>query len=208
MKQDGKNKKIFTKIYETNHWKSRESVSGPGSELRQTVTIRGELPHVFEDLGIRTVLDIPCGDFNWMKHVDFSSISNYIGADIVAEIISVNNIKYGNQKIKFMELDITQDELPKSDLVFCRDCFVHLTFDEIFVAIDNIKKSKSKYLLVTTFNKEKVNTDTRNAKWRPLNFQIPPFDFCAPVKFIDTDFTDGDRQHPGNGMGLWQINHL
>ena len=51
------------------------------------------LPKVFDDFGIHTILDIPCGDFHWMKHVSLDSI-NYTGADIVADLIQKNKQKY------------------------------------------------------------------------------------------------------------------
>lgn len=202
------NKEIFTKIYKTNYWRSKESFSGPGAELRQTVVIRKELPILFKDFNIKTMLDIPCGDFNWMKEVDFTLLTQYIGADIVSELICLNITKYGNDKRKFIELDITKDNLPVSDLIFCRDCFVHLSFDDIFRSINNIKCSKSKFLLTTIFNRESKNINTHNVKWRPINLEIPPFNLCRPIKFIDTDFTDNGKQHPGNGMGLWRISDL
>lgn len=202
------NKEIFTKIYKTNHWGSKESFSGPGAELRQTIAIRKELPILFNDFNIKTMLDIPCGDFNWMKEVDFESLVQYIGADIVSELIQLNIKKYSDNKKKFIELDITKDDLPISDLIFCRDCLVHLSFDDIFKSIDNIKRSKSKFFLATTFNHENKNVDTYNAKWRPINLEISPFNFCRPIKFVDTDFTDNGKQHLGNGMGFWRISDL
>ncbi|MEK7163047.1 MAG: methyltransferase domain-containing protein [Patescibacteria group bacterium] len=202
------NKKEFTRIYKTNHWGSNESFSGPGSELRQTIVIREELPILFNEFNIRSMLDIPCGDFNWMKKVNLSLLNQYIGADIVSEVINLNVKKYENDKYKFVELDLIKNNLPKVDLVFCKDCLVHLSFQDIFKAINNIKKSESTYLLLTNFNKEVENIDTRNVKWRPLNFQIPPFNFCDPIKSIDINFTNNGKQHPGNGMALWKISDL
>ena len=68
------------------HGAERIRVSGPGSDVNQTSLITKELFALFKDLNIRTMLDIPCGDFNWMKDVDLNSI-DYTGADIVEELI-------------------------------------------------------------------------------------------------------------------------
>ena len=38
---------------------------------------------------IKSILDIPCGDFYWMKGLDLKNI-NYVGADIVAPLIKKN----------------------------------------------------------------------------------------------------------------------
>lgn len=75
---------IFTEIYKENYWRGKNSVSGQGSDLEQTETIVKELPILFKDLKISTMLDIPCGDFFWMKMVDLKGIQ-YIGADVVEE---------------------------------------------------------------------------------------------------------------------------
>ncbi|HET8760480.1 MAG TPA: class I SAM-dependent methyltransferase, partial [Nitrospiria bacterium] len=76
---------VFTRIFEKKHWYRNESVSGPGSDVSQTQVLIERLPTLFEDLHVGTVLDIPCGDFNWMRHVNLSRV-HYIGADIVADI--------------------------------------------------------------------------------------------------------------------------
>src|SRR5687768_5656945 len=80
---------IFTSIYNNHRWGDNESLSGTGSKIEQTKAIAVFVPQLFRKYAIRNVLDIPCGDFNWMQHVDLSTI-NYLGADIVRELISKN----------------------------------------------------------------------------------------------------------------------
>lgn len=83
-----KMEEIFSKIYENNSWGESESVSGPGSSLQQTRAIRMSLPSLLKTLQVETMLDAPCGDFHWMKEVDLSFLSMYIGADIVFQTLS------------------------------------------------------------------------------------------------------------------------
>ena len=75
-------KETFTTIYQTNHWEGPDSVSGQGSDLAQTQEIRRQLPILLNDFGIKVILDVPCGDFSWMRLMD-SHIQKYIGGDIV-----------------------------------------------------------------------------------------------------------------------------
>src|SRR5581483_12277106 len=82
-------KQVFTYIYSVNHWGDTESVSGHGSKLSETLAIRSQLPAILKQLNIKSILDLPCGDFNWMKTVDLHEY-HYIGADIVSAIISKN----------------------------------------------------------------------------------------------------------------------
>lgn len=87
--------KVFSEIFQKNAWASRESVSGTGSELNRTYHLRRELPVLLSELKIRSLLDLPCGDFNWMAHVDLGAI-HYIGADIIAELIDRNRKLYAS----------------------------------------------------------------------------------------------------------------
>jgi hypothetical protein len=164
-------KDVFKKIKENNSWGSSESVSGTGSSLEQTEILVVELSKLIKEKRIKTFIDIPCGDFNWMRNVDFLDV-DYIGADIVDEIIKENIEKYETFNKKFMVIDIIKDSLPKSDIVFVRDCFVHLSYKNIFKAIKNIKRSGSKYLLTTTFTSVNKNNNIVTGNWRPLNLQI------------------------------------
>ncbi len=69
------------------HWGKVESLSGPGSSLEQTSTVRILLPYIFTKYNVQTILDLPCGDFNWMQKVDLGSCE-YIGADIIQHLIA------------------------------------------------------------------------------------------------------------------------
>jgi hypothetical protein len=69
---------LFTDIYRSNEWGGKDSISGPGSDVHQTRVIISELPAVFRDFNIHTILDIPCGDFHWMKNVNMEGI-DYTG---------------------------------------------------------------------------------------------------------------------------------
>ena len=60
---------VFTKIYDTKFWYNCESLSGAGSNLLYTENLRKELPKLFDIFNIKTVLDAPCGDMNWMRLV-------------------------------------------------------------------------------------------------------------------------------------------
>src|SRR3954471_18881233 len=80
---------IFTTYYRENVWINDESVSGDGSTLEYTKNLRQELPLLFETLQINSILDAPCGDFNWFREVSRGPIS-YVGGDIVPDLIQRN----------------------------------------------------------------------------------------------------------------------
>jgi hypothetical protein len=179
-------KEEFCEIYETNRWSSSESRSGKGSELAQTKTIVNKIPALIKTLGIESMLDIPCGDFNYMKEIDLAC--DYIGADIVEPLIAQNRIKY--KDIDFRCLNVISDTLPPADLVLVRDCFVHLSNHDISLAIANIKRSGAKYLLVTSFPNTQVNSDLNRPGWRKLNMSAEPFNLHAAVTINENFFKD------------------
>lgn len=196
---------VFTDIYKTNHWHSSESISGPGSELKQTAVLINALNILLAEKDIRSILDIPCGDFNWMRNVEMKNIS-YIGADIVEELIRENQRKYSTDTVHFDVLNLITDKLPKADIIIVRDCLVHLPFESIYHSIRNIKSSGSTYLLTTTFPEHSVNYDVRTGEWRPLNLQLKPFNFPEPLLIINEGFADVEFKD--KSMALWEIDKI
>jgi hypothetical protein len=197
---------IFKDIYEKNIWDNSETVSGDSSTHGQTETLRQALPGLIEEYNIKSMLDIPCGDFNWMKDADFE-LDSYIGADIVDSLVKLNSQRYPEAGT-FMQLNICNDQLPKVNLIFCRDCLVHLSFKEILTAIDNIKQSGAEYLLTTTFPDRKSNKNTFTGAWRTLNFEKSPFCFPPPLKIINEKFQLRGGRFQDKSMGLWKIRDL
>jgi hypothetical protein len=180
--------RTFATIFETNLWGADESRSGLGSVLDATAILRTEIPALLRNLNATSLLDIPCGDFAWMSHVDLSGI-DYTGADIVPEVVARNQAAYGH---RFLRLDLTADPLPLADVVFCRDCLVHLSFENIFRAFSNLKRSGSMYLLTTTFPQHDANHDIPNGDWRLLNLERAPFNLPAPLTAIEEGCPEND----------------
>jgi hypothetical protein len=197
---------IFTDICRGNKWGGSDSVSGSGSDLFQTRVVRNELLAVWRNFSIHAMLDIPCGDFHWMKHVDLEGIE-YTGADIVTDLI-LGNAQYEASNVHFCKLNLIDDTLPQVDLVFCRDCFVHLSFRDTFIALHNICNSGSTYLLTTTFTSLPHNHDIATGQWRTLNLEVPPFSFPPPFKTINEGCTEGDGAFSDKSLGLWRVEDI
>jgi len=196
---------VFTHIYETNNWTSPESISGPGSELRVTHKMRGELSALIKRFGISSMADAPCGDLNWMRHVDIGAC-RYIGIDIVRELIE-NNIKIFGDTREFRHLNLLENVIEKVDLIICRDMLAHLTYEQIFTALRNFKASGSKYLLVTTGVTTPSNSDIEGpGGWRRLNLELPPFNFPRPLALIEEDVPF--ELERGKHLGLWFLNDI
>ena len=184
----------FNKIYNENLWSSAESVSGTGSELEYTLGLRKWLVEIIPAREIKKIIDAPCGDFNWMRLVVGASHVNYIGIDIVRNLIDKNQKKYGNSHVKFLTGNICEDRLPNGDLIIIRDCLFHLSFQDIDKALKNLSTVEYRYLLTTSHLIETnlVNIDIISGDFRYINLFQAPFNF-DPNLVIDrvNDYPDG-----------------
>jgi hypothetical protein len=198
-------REIFLDAYRHNIWDEETTASGIGSSLKATETLRAALPKILMELKVKSLLDIPCGDFHWMNYVPLE-IERYIGADLVKDLIEHNVRLYSDRGIFFC-MDLLSDRLPKVDAIFCRDCLVHLSLRDVRRAIKNIKAAKPNYVMTTTFPGCARNLDTVAPYWRPLNLEIRPFNFPKPI-FIAKDFCDNQRNDQGKYLGVWSADEI
>ena len=205
------NERKFNYIFKKNIWGSTESISGPGSEIKNTILIRKQIPNLLAEFNIKSLLDIPCGDFNWLKEVDLNI--NYLGADIVESIINKNILKYTTNSVTFTKLDITSDDIIEQfDLILVRDLFIHFSNKDIYKSLQNIKKSKSKYILTTNYNDTKINKDIISGSFREINFMIEPFNFPTPIQEINDSGNimrpNTDIPYQNKYLSLWDLRDL
>ncbi len=205
------NEKKFNYIFKKNIWGSYESISGPGSEIQNTIVIRQQIPNLIKKYNIKSILDIPCGDFHWFKEMDIKI--DYLGADIVDTIINENISKYSSDYISFKKLDITSEAINgKFDLIIIRDLFIHFSNDDIFKSLQNIKESQSKYILTTNYNDSDINKNIVTGSFREINLMKDPFNFPTPIFEIDDA---GQILRPNSNilyqnkyLSLWNIQDL
>ncbi len=201
---DRSSKLTFTRKFHRHAAQEMESLSGPGSDLAQTAAVRRIIPALLKELRCRTLLDIPCGDFYWMRLVELNV--DYIGADVVDELIQQNRAAYGSARREFVQRDLLHDPLPKADLVLCRDCLVHFSNRDVVRALANIRRSGAAYVLATTFVGREQNEDIPTGKWRAINLQGAPFHLPEPLQLFDEAHPSADFRD--KHLGLWKVADL
>jgi SAM-dependent methyltransferase len=197
----------FERIYSTNLWSDPETRSGVGSSLDSTAVVRAELPNALRELDARVVLDVPCGDFMWMKRVDLTGIE-YIGGDIVPSIVEENQRLHTTESRSFVHLDLTRDKLPDADVLLCRDCLVHLSYANIRAVFANIARSNIRYVLMTSFPGRGGNYDVVDGDWRTLDFQAPPFLLPEPRLTIVEQCEEEDGSYADKSLVAWRVDDL
>lgn len=188
----------FTEVYEKNIWQDPESVSGPGSR-QDSHTAKAALialRYVTQEHQVRSINDIPCGDFNWIhQFLEECPNINYKGFDIVTPLIERNKKTF--PQFTFSLLDITSAIPPKADLIFSKDLLNHLIYYDVRQAIGNMKASGSTYLLASNnfgYQNEELAMNTGGAS-RHLDLVAAPFNCPAPIWHT-------------NYLGLWKLADL
>lgn len=197
----------FTQIYQSNFWGAKESVSGTGSTLLYTENLRNKLPYLFKKHSIKSIFDAPCGDFNWMKLLLSKININYIGGDIVKDLISSLNSKYKNDNTNFIHIDLIVGKFPSADLMICRDCLFHLSFENTKSVLNNFINSGILYLLTTT-HKNTIGFQNQNiltGSFREIDLFSIPYSFDQhPIDRID----DWMYPEPEREMCLWSRDQI
>ena len=199
-----KNKK-FTYIYNSKYWKGMNdgSLSGAGSNENTTHRIKHELQKFFVENDIKSVLDIPCGDWKWMSTMNFENI-DYVGCDVVTEMINHNKKLYEKNNIKFVVQNLLKDDLPRADMIIVRDLLVHLDNSDIRQCLNNIKKANFKYIAITNYPllKSQLRDKFLGDKWRPINLNINPFNL--PKSDYNLDDTSNVQDHDKDKyLSIW-----
>lgn len=197
----------FERIYSTNLWSDPESRSGVGSTLDSTRVLRNGIPMALRQLEARVLLDVPCGDFTWMEHVDLSGVE-YIGGDIVPSIVEKNQRLHAGESRRFVVLDLTRDILPDADVLLCRDCLVHLSYANIRAVLANVARSNIRYVLMTSFPGRRDNYDVADGDWRALDFQTRPFSFPEPRLAIVENCEEEDGSYADKSLLAWRVEDL
>ena len=198
----------FERIERTNLWGAATSVSGLGSEDRATAAIRDALPALLQRLVALSLLDAPCGDAGWIGGLTRDVAYTWI--DIVPSLIDANRARVARGELagRFLVADITRDSLPTADVILCRDCLVHLSFQNIARAVARFRASGARFLLVTTFPEWDGNADCEDGDWRALNMERAPFNWPSPRELINERCEEGGGGWRDKSLGLWRLDQL
>lgn len=165
----------------------RESASGPGSALASAEPTIELLRHVLKVERPRTILDLGCGDWNWMAslglpHPEVGAEIRYTGWDSSAELVDDLTQRHGQPGLVDFEVcDITTEPLPVSDLIIARDVLFHLPRHLSKGLVRRIAES-CRLFVSTSFLDVTENADVE--RYLPIegwgfyqiNLNRPPFD--------------------------------
>lgn len=160
---------VFTSIYERDAWKGG---SGEGSTSDNTVLYREYLQTFLREKGVRTVVDLGCGDWQFSQMIDWKGIS-YLGVDVVPELVRNNRRQFGNDHINFALIDDPDSPLPGADLLIVKDVLQHWPTAMIQSFLKTL--GRFRFSLITNCIDAATNTDCVLGGYRGIDLRLPPF---------------------------------
>ena len=170
---------------------ARVSASGGGSNLgSSTLKSLAILKDVIANYGVKSMIDVPCGDVNWIfDSYATDSLPLYLGLDITQDVINMDIKRFAHHSNKhFMYWDAANCSFPKFqmessaelqpfELVHVRDVIQHLPLEDGFRYICNVLQSGARVFVTTTFPKNNRNRNIEAGKHYHNNLHKPPFSF-------------------------------
>ena len=212
MKENDIIKNMFVNTYVKNIWGSNESRSGVGSTLPYTENFRKYLVETINNNEIKEIFDCSSGDWNWMKEIykELPDTVNYIGNDIVPQLIESNNQKYGSDRFKFVCNDMLTQLKTYSDksidLVLCRHTLEHLPLQYCIGVVTEIKRVSKRAIITSSNNEYNISNtelDVNGHNSRQINLDMSPFVDILGVynkNFVDTTII---KSEPIQRNGCW-----
>ena len=188
---------IFESIYRRNSWNGTETRSGPGSSMAATALIRRILPELVAGVGAHSVLDASCGEGYWFPDLPGA---RYVGVDISPSAIDAARRRHPDRSYRVM--DIVRDELPKADLVFCRDALQHLSLREGWHAVQRFLDTGATWLVCSTIEGGE-NIDVPAGSWYEPDMTQLPFSLGTPWMVIEDGTWDSGVRYPDKYLGVW-----
>jgi hypothetical protein len=195
-----RNRDVFTGIWRSNAWGCAETKSGSGSTVAATEILRPQLVDLFQRLNIASLADAGCGDLNWM-HLISHHLRFYFGLDIVDDLLTELRHHHGRQHF-FANIDISVDDLPSADAIFCRDVLTHFPEHAVKAALARFAASGARILIATTHPRG-TNDPIGLGEWQPIDLCAPPYSLPAPQFLIPEGLVDSPKS-----LGVWQVADL
>lgn len=114
-----------------------ETPCGFGSTLQATEKQRAWIPQIVRKYKIKSIADIGAGDMNWVQHMKLPKTVEYSAFD------------YFPRRPEVQKFDLLKQIPPAVDMLMCLWVLNHLSKDLCLAAINNLKASGAKYLLMT-----------------------------------------------------------
>lgn len=155
-----------------------ETPCGRGSTMAHTEEVREFLPKLISAYGIRSMVDVGCGDANWIRGIELGDCT-YHGIDVDSR-----NLEDAKRKAPHMKFSTEADG--EYDLALIRHVLQHLKNSEA-LSLLNEWLGKAKWVLATSHPGTTKNLEITRSRFRPINLGLPLFGMKPEKVFKDDE---------------------
>lgn len=165
------NPKLFEEIYASGAWGGG---SGGGDDPANMQPYLDYLHGFMDNHHIHSVVDAGCGAWRCMSTIDLDGIE-YLGIDCVESVIAQNVDKYTKRNVHFWLANFIKIDLPKADLLICKDVFQHLSNEDILEFLPRLKQFQYCLIVNDLSGNHDRTIDGIDNSYHGLDLSAPPF---------------------------------
>lgn len=172
---------VFSAIYEADRWTGG---SGPGSRPDFCRPLVGWLTRYIRETGARSLVDLGCGDFQWMPAVLAATRIDYTGVDVYGPLLDGHRASHPGRR--FVALDFSTapaTAIPEADLYWSKDVLQHWPSGRIAEFLGRFFAARpAARLLVCNCAGQAADVRELDARWHfaPLDGSRPPLAAWSP----------------------------
>ena len=175
-----------------------ETQCGAGSTMAATENVREWLPGALKRLKVDLLIDAPCGDRNWIRHVELPF--QYIGIEVDDDHV----VKAREDGFPILQQDLRELVFPWrikiTAAILSRDFFQHLDDEDGMKVLNNFRASGARYLIATDHGVVENGKleQLPEGPFRYISMTAPPFNLRPPIDQCD------DGKH-GRILGVFEL---
>lgn len=154
---------VFAEIYKHDRWTGG---SGPGSTAAFCRPLAQWLRGYLVQHQICSLVDLGCGDLQWMPAALAGLKVDYVGLDVVPQLLDAHRQRLPADRFTFQVLDVATapaGDIPAGELYWAKDVLQHWPSADVAAFLDRFFAARPNAHLVV------VNCDGQTADDRPLD---------------------------------------
>jgi hypothetical protein len=176
--------KVFSEIYRHDRWTGG---SGPGSSSDFCRPLSRWLRGYLVEHQIRSLVDVGCGDLQWMPAALSGLDVDYVGLDVVPELLEGHRQRMPADRFSFHVLDVATApvaSIPTGGLYWAKDVLQHWPSADVAAWLDRFFAARpDAHLVVVNCDGQTADERHLDARWHfaPLAGDRPPLAAYHPV---------------------------